>query len=261
MYLAGALLLASSGFNADQAARTALQSAQSDPVVAWAVLNTNSLGYEAAVNTLSSYTNLIPVFGYAKMLSEGLGGKDLFSGRQLSSFERASDVLGGGLGLFASGWGSAFGEAGGIGAGSGLCGVSGNSFVAGTLVDSDKGLVGIETLKVGDKVWAQDPNTGESGYRAITHTTNHTTDEVVQLTIGQTTTDAQSTSANLPDGIALASTLGSLVGSSSGASPGWQLTNNQTKTDNSTTNEAGSSTLPSETIEATPQHPIMEPGI
>ena len=41
-----------------------------------------------------------------------------------------------------------------------------NSFSAGTLVHTEAGLVPIETIQAGDKVFAQDPDTGESGYFA-----------------------------------------------------------------------------------------------
>ncbi|MBM7846489.1 polymorphic toxin-type HINT domain-containing protein [Herpetosiphon giganteus] len=61
--------------------------------------------------------------------------------------------------------------------------VPGNSFVAGTLVESSHGLVPIETLVVGDTVWAIDPQTQQSGYYSITWTTAHTATLVIELTV------------------------------------------------------------------------------
>ncbi|GAA5528323.1 polymorphic toxin-type HINT domain-containing protein [Herpetosiphon gulosus] len=61
--------------------------------------------------------------------------------------------------------------------------VPGNSFVAGTLVETSHGLVPIETLVVGDTVWAIDPQTNQAGYYPITWTTAHTATLVIELTI------------------------------------------------------------------------------
>lgn len=61
--------------------------------------------------------------------------------------------------------------------------VPGNSFVAGTLVESSHGLVPIETLVVGDTVWAIDPQTNQAGYYPITWTTAHTATMVIVLTV------------------------------------------------------------------------------
>jgi len=58
-----------------------------------------------------------------------------------------------------------------------------NSFVAGTLVKSEHGLVVIETLREGDRVWAVDPETGEAGYHLITWTTNHATEDIVTIAV------------------------------------------------------------------------------
>jgi RHS repeat-associated protein len=41
-------------------------------------------------------------------------------------------------------------------------------FVAGTLVDTEQGLRPIETIKEGDRVWAQDVATGQIGLKAVT---------------------------------------------------------------------------------------------
>lgn len=59
----------------------------------------------------------------------------------------------------------------------------GNSFVAGTLVKTEHGLVAIETLREGDRVWAVDPETGAADYYPITWTTHHATDEVVTISV------------------------------------------------------------------------------
>gem|GEM_PF-6368872 len=58
-----------------------------------------------------------------------------------------------------------------------------NSFVAGTLVKSAHGLVAIETLREGDRVWAVDPETGAVGYYPITWTTNHATEAIVAVSV------------------------------------------------------------------------------
>ena len=71
--------------------------------------------------------------------------------------------------------------------------------------------MGIETLRVGDRVRAVDPETGEAGYYPITWTTHHTATAVIAITI------VRADSA-VPAGIADATTLGSRSGSSSGPS-------------------------------------------
>jgi Pretoxin HINT domain len=49
--------------------------------------------------------------------------------------------------------------------------------------------VPIEQIKEGDLVWAKDPESGASGYYTVTWTTNHVTDEVVQITVSGSTGD------------------------------------------------------------------------
>jgi YD repeat-containing protein len=138
-----------------------------------------------------------------------------------------------------------------------------NSFTGETPVLSEDGLKPIEQLVVGDKVWAEDPLTGESGWRSITWTTNHqAAGDLVQITVVPTAEGAsEATQVNdnaahalnyeydygydflaQPAGIAGAQHLGSRSGSSSGPSPA-QLQRIQT-----------------ETVEATPQHPIWVVG-
>lgn len=58
-----------------------------------------------------------------------------------------------------------------------------NSFTAGTVVQTDEGEKPIEEVAVGDKVFAEDPETGEQGYFEVVALTNHPTDEVLQITI------------------------------------------------------------------------------
>jgi YD repeat-containing protein len=128
-------------------------------------------------------------------------------------------------------------------------GASCNSFTAETPVLTENGLHPIAEVKEGDKVWAQDPESGESGYYTVTWTTNHVTDEVVQITVSGSTGDsfaANELSLSYdqdfvvePSGIAGANRLGSRSGSSSGASPANSY---------------------SETIEATAAHPIWVVG-
>jgi hypothetical protein len=111
--------------------------------------------------------------------------------------------------------------------------------------------VPIEGIKEGDLVWAKDPQTGESGYYTVTWTTNHVTNEVVQITVSGSTGDGFAVNdlslsydrdfVVEPAGIAGAKRLGSRSGSSSGASP-------------------ASASDYSETIEATAAHPIWVVG-
>jgi hypothetical protein len=111
--------------------------------------------------------------------------------------------------------------------------------------------VTIKQVKEGDLVWAKDPQTGESGYYTVTWTTNHVTDEVVQITVSGSTGDSFAVNELSlsydgdfvvePAGIAGAKRLGSRSGSSSGASP-------------------APADSYSETIEATAAHPIWVVG-
>ena len=62
-------------------------------------------------------------------------------------------------------------------------GCPGNSFTAGTPVETEEGQKPIEEIKVGDKVLAEDPETGEQGYFEVVALTNHPTDEVLRVTL------------------------------------------------------------------------------
>ncbi|MBE7471958.1 MAG: hypothetical protein HS114_22700 [Anaerolineales bacterium] len=66
---------------------------------------------------------------------------------------------------------------------SGGAGCPGNSFTAGTPVETEEGQKPIEEIKVGDKVLAEDPATGEQGYYEVVALTNHPTDEVLKVTV------------------------------------------------------------------------------
>lgn len=63
------------------------------------------------------------------------------------------------------------------------CSIGGNSFTAGTLVETDEGQIPIEDVEVGDKVLAEDPETGEQGYYEVVALTDHPTDEIVEVTV------------------------------------------------------------------------------
>jgi hypothetical protein len=56
-------------------------------------------------------------------------------------------------------------------------------FAAGTTVLTDDGFVAIETLQVGDLVWARDPDTGESAFKPILKTFVNTNDTIWHLTL------------------------------------------------------------------------------
>jgi hypothetical protein len=65
-----------------------------------------------------------------------------------------------------------------------------NSFTAGTPVQTENGLVPIEEIRVGDKVLAQDPETGETGYFEVVDLTHHPTDDILRITIDDDGHDA-----------------------------------------------------------------------
>jgi hypothetical protein len=58
-----------------------------------------------------------------------------------------------------------------------------NSFTAGTPVETEDGPKPIEQIQEGDKVLAEDPETGEQGYFEVVALTNHPTDEILRITI------------------------------------------------------------------------------
>ncbi len=58
-----------------------------------------------------------------------------------------------------------------------------NSFTAGMPVETEQGQKPIEETKIGDKVLAEDPDTGEQGYFEVVALTNHPTDEVMRVTV------------------------------------------------------------------------------
>ncbi len=58
-------------------------------------------------------------------------------------------------------------------------------FPAETTVTVVSGTVGIETIKVGDRVLAKDPDTGKTGYYTVTAVFSHTETSLVQLKIGE----------------------------------------------------------------------------
>ena len=62
------------------------------------------------------------------------------------------------------------------------------------MVETDEGLVAIEAIAIGDKVFSEDPETGEQGYFEVTDLTNHPTDEILEITIAYDTGAAQSIS-------------------------------------------------------------------
>ncbi|MBE7470228.1 MAG: hypothetical protein HS114_13940 [Anaerolineales bacterium] len=62
-------------------------------------------------------------------------------------------------------------------------GCPGNSFTAGTPVETEAGQKPIEEIKVGDKVLAEDPETGEQGYFEVVALTNHPTDEILKVMV------------------------------------------------------------------------------
>jgi RHS repeat-associated protein/uncharacterized repeat protein (TIGR01451 family) len=58
-----------------------------------------------------------------------------------------------------------------------------NSFTAGTLVNTAEGMRPIEEIELGDRVLAEDPETGEQGYYEVTALTDHPTDELYRVVL------------------------------------------------------------------------------
>ena len=62
-------------------------------------------------------------------------------------------------------------------------------FIAGTLVATETGYVTIENIKVGDLVWAHDPETGETALKPVVQTFRNETTEWIHVTVkGETLT-------------------------------------------------------------------------
>ena len=66
-------------------------------------------------------------------------------------------------------------------------GQSCSCFIAGTPVWTESGLTPIEQIQVGDRVLAQDVETGELAYKAVVATTRRAPKELVQLQTGAET--------------------------------------------------------------------------
>ena len=56
---------------------------------------------------------------------------------------------------------------------------TGMCFVAGTEVHTEEGKERIEEIEAGDRVWAEDPETGEKGIKTVVSTFERETDELV----------------------------------------------------------------------------------
>ena len=56
-------------------------------------------------------------------------------------------------------------------------------FIAGTLVATETGYVTIENIKVGDLVWAHDPETGETALKPVVQTFRNETTEWIHVTV------------------------------------------------------------------------------
>ena len=56
-------------------------------------------------------------------------------------------------------------------------------FVAGTMIASSVGLVPIEDIKSGDKVWATNPETGETALKEVVQTFRNEENELVHVTV------------------------------------------------------------------------------
>ncbi|WP_055588192.1 polymorphic toxin type 27 domain-containing protein [Streptacidiphilus griseoplanus] len=67
---------------------------------------------------------------------------------------------------------------------------AGRCFPAGTLVDTEHGPRRIEDVRVGDRVWADDPQTGVRTLRSVTRLFHRTVDSLVQITAASGTVSA-----------------------------------------------------------------------
>ncbi|WP_438433841.1 polymorphic toxin-type HINT domain-containing protein [Gorillibacterium sp. sgz500922] len=65
-----------------------------------------------------------------------------------------------------------------------------NCFTAGTEVQTDEGEKPIEDIEVGDQVLAKDDQSGEVGYKEVTATFHHETDEIYQIHVGEETIES-----------------------------------------------------------------------
>ena len=109
-----------------------------------------------------------------------------------ASFEGLVDELGKGddadgmvvlhylSGLFQSGAGIVYGANAMFG---GAKGLAEQCFVEGTIVKTEDGDKHIEDIKEGDKVWACDPTTGETGLKEVKQTFVNETEELVHLSV------------------------------------------------------------------------------
>ena len=61
---------------------------------------------------------------------------------------------------------------------------TGMCFVAGTQVHTEEGKERIEEIEAGDRVWAEDPETGEKGIKTVVRTFERETDELVRVYAG-----------------------------------------------------------------------------
>ncbi|TBL69886.1 polymorphic toxin-type HINT domain-containing protein [Paenibacillus thalictri] len=65
-----------------------------------------------------------------------------------------------------------------------------NCFVAGTKILTEEGEKNIEDVQVGDKVLSKDEATGEVGYKEVTATFNHESDEIYNIHVGGQTIES-----------------------------------------------------------------------
>jgi Pretoxin HINT domain len=145
-------------------------------------------------------------------LVESIAGIDLQSQTELNGQDRVQRGLIGGGGVVISGVGGASlinsARAGYTGTGLRLpglrsgekppevvatkpkCPPDGACFVAGTLVTTEDGLRPIEDVKQGEKVWAEDEQTGEVALKEVLNTMSHDDDELVLVELGDVTIEA-----------------------------------------------------------------------
>ena len=64
-----------------------------------------------------------------------------------------------------------------------------NSFTSDIVIHTDKGLKAAESIKTGDKLFAEDPKTGESGYFEVVAVYSHPVTEILRITVDDNGTD------------------------------------------------------------------------
>uniref|UniRef100_A0A4Y8PXR6 Hint domain-containing protein n=1 Tax=Paenibacillus athensensis TaxID=1967502 RepID=A0A4Y8PXR6_9BACL len=149
-------------------------------------------GFSSRDQKTDCIIDFIPVVGSAKAASEVITGRNPITKEELSPGDRAISAVG----LLPEGKVIAKGaKLLGKSVSKGFKAVKKlleacNCFAAGTKVLTDEGEKNIEDIEVGDKVLSKDEATGEVGYKEVTATFNHETDEIYKIHVGGLTIES-----------------------------------------------------------------------